>query len=258
VRRTPTQNLTAYDYFLRGDKYYNLLTKEAHEQARQMFEQAIALDPQYAEAYVMLGWSHWLGWIWQWGEGPQAMEQAFALAQKALSLNDSLAIAHTLLGYIYLWRDRQHEQAIAEGERAITLDPNCGICYATYGQILNYAGRSQEALGLIEKGMRLDPCCTEFLAFLLAEAYLFMERYEEAIAPAKRSLIISPDRLDAHLVLTTSYAKLGQEEKARAEAAEVLRINPNFSLEVLRQTFPLKDHALDERLHDGLRKAGLK
>ena len=58
VRRTPTHNLTAYDYFLRGDKYYDLLTKEAHDQARQMFEQAIALDPQYAEAYVMLGWSY--------------------------------------------------------------------------------------------------------------------------------------------------------------------------------------------------------
>ena len=196
VRRTPTHNLTAYDYFLRGDKYYDLLTKEAHAQARQMFEQAIALDPQYTEAYMMLGWSYYVGSILQWSEGPQAMEQAFALTQKALSLNDSLALAHTLLGSIYLWRDHQHEQAIAEGERALTLDPNCGGCYALYGQALSYVGRPQEAIGLIEKGMRLDPCCTEFFAFFLAEAYLLMERYEEAIAPAKRSLIISPDRLD--------------------------------------------------------------
>src|SRR4029453_11431282 len=60
VRRTPTHNLTAYDYFLRGDKYFNLLTKEAHEQARPMFEQAIALDPQFAEAYMMLGGSYWV------------------------------------------------------------------------------------------------------------------------------------------------------------------------------------------------------
>ena len=95
-------------------------------------------------------------------------------------------------------------------------------------------------------------------AYFLAEAYLFMERYEEAIAPAKRSLIISPDSQAAHLVLATSYSKLGQEEKARAEAAEVLRINPKFSLEVLRQMLPVKDRALLERLLDGLRKAGLK
>ena len=72
-------------------------------------------------------------------------------------------LAHTLLGSIYLWRDRQYEQAIAEGERALTLDPNCGGCYAWYGHILSYAGRPQEAIGLIEKGMRLDPCCTDVL-----------------------------------------------------------------------------------------------
>jgi adenylate cyclase len=223
-----------------------------------MFEQAIALDPQYAEAYVSLGWSYWVEARYQWSEGPQAMEQAFALTQKALSLNDSLAMVHTLLGSIYLWRDRQHEQAIAEGERVITLDPNCGICYANYGQTFTYAGRPQEAVSLIEKGMRLDPCCTEFLAFFLAEAYLSMERYEEAIAPAKRSLIISPDSLGTHLVLATSYSALGREEEARAEGAEILRINPKFSVEVHRQALPMKDHALRDRLLDSLRKAGLK
>jgi tetratricopeptide (TPR) repeat protein len=72
-----------------------------------------------------------------------------------------------MLGNLYLWRDHHYEQAIAEGERALALDPNCGRCYALYGQTLSYAGRPQEAVGLIEKGMRLDSCCTEFLAYYL-------------------------------------------------------------------------------------------
>jgi tetratricopeptide (TPR) repeat protein len=258
VRRTPTHNLTAYDYFLRGDKYYVLLTKEAHEQARQMFEQAIALDPQYAEAYMLLGGSYWLEWIWQWSEGPQAMERAFALVQKALGLNDSLGIAHSQLGFIYLWRDRQYERAIAEGEQGLALDPNCGTCSAMLGHILTYAGRAQEAVSLIEKGMRLDPCCTEFNAAFLAEAYVGLERYEEAIAAAKRALIISPDHLGAHLILAASYSALGQEEQARAAAVEVLRINPKFSLELFRQTNPLKDRTLLERFIAAQRNAGLK
>ena len=248
VKRTPTHNLTAYDYLLRGDEYYNRFTKEAHVQARQLFEQAIALDPQYAEAYVALGWSNWLGWLWQWGEGSQAIERAFALAQKAITLDSSLAMAHTLLGSIYLWRDHQHEQAIAEGERSITLDPNCAGCYAFYGQTLSYSGRPQEAIRLIEKGLRLDPCCTEVLAYLLAEAYFLMERYEDAIAPAKKALTISSDRLDAHIALAVSYSALGQKEQARAEAAEVLRINPNFSLEVAKQMIPHKDRAVESAL----------
>ena len=147
---------------------------------------------------------------------------------------------------------------MVEGERALTLDPNCGGCYAWYGHILNYAGRPQEAIGLIEKAMRLDPCCTDAFAYFLAEAYLFMEQYEQTIAPAKRALIPSSDNQSLHLVLATSYSKLGQEEQARAEAAEVLRINPKFSLEVLRQMAPMKDRALLERLFAALRKAGLK
>jgi adenylate cyclase len=258
VRRTPTHNLTAYDYFLRGDKYYVLLTKEAHEQTRPMFEQAIALDPQYTEAYLMLGWSYWVEWLYQWSEGPQALERAFTLAQQAITLDSSLAGVHTLLGGIYLWRDHQYERAIAEGEQGLVLDPNCGGCYVVLGHILSFAGRPQEAVSLIEKGMRLDPCCTEFNAAFLAEAYLYLEQYAEAIAPAKRHLTISPDGLGAHFILAASYSALGQEEQARAEAAEVLRINPKFSLEVVRQTFPLKDRTLLERIIAALHKAGLK
>jgi adenylate cyclase len=258
AKRTPTHDLTAYDYLLRGAEYHNRFTKEAHVQARRLFEQALALDPQYAAAYLALGWSYWLEWVWQWSDGPQAMERAFALAQQALSLNDSLAEAHTLLGSIYLWRDHQYEQAIAEGERALALDPNCGSCYALYGQALSYAGRPQEAIGLIEKGMRLDPCCTDAFAVFLAEAYLFMERYEETIAPAKQLLIHYPDNETGHLILATSYSALGWEEEARAEAAEVLRIHPNFSVEAFGQTRPMKDRALRERLLAALRKAGLK
>jgi adenylate cyclase len=115
-----------------------------------------------------------------------------------------------MLGNIYLWRDHHYEQAITEGERALALDPNCAGCYALYGSTLSYAGRPQEAIGLIEKGMRLDPCCTEFLAYYLAEAYFLMERYEEALAPARRALSISPGNLGAHLILAVSHSALAR------------------------------------------------
>jgi adenylate cyclase len=194
----------------------------------------------------------------QWGEGPQEINQAFSLMQKAITLDGSLAMAHTMLGNLYLWRDHHYEQAIAEGERALAIDPNCGRCYALYGQTLSYAGRPQEAVGLIEKGMRLDPCCTEFLAYYLAEAYFLMERYEKVPALAKRALSVSPGNLGAHIILAVSYIGLGREEDARAEVAEVLRINPHFALEGLRQMAPNKDRALLERHLAAMRQAGLK
>ena len=106
---------------------YQRFTKEAHAQARQMFEKAIELDPQYAAAYAGLGGLYWWQWAVQWTQDPQSLERAFTLAQKAITLNDSLPLAHTLLGHVYQWK-KQHEQAIVEAERAITLDPNlCSV-----------------------------------------------------------------------------------------------------------------------------------
>jgi adenylate cyclase len=93
VRKT-TDNLEAYDLFLRGLESGNRFTKEANAYARQMFEKAVVLDPQYARAYAGLGLTYFLEWFNQWSRDPQALERAFALAQQAVTLDDSLAIAH--------------------------------------------------------------------------------------------------------------------------------------------------------------------
>jgi Tfp pilus assembly protein PilF len=124
VWRRYTDNLEAYDYFLRGVEYLQRFTHEANVQARQLFGKAIELDPQFALAHALLGWTHLQEWTWQWSLDPQALEQTFTLAQKAISLDDSLPLAHVLLGYVYQWKNRQHDQAIAELKRAIALDPN--------------------------------------------------------------------------------------------------------------------------------------
>jgi TolB-like protein len=130
IMRKRTDNLEAYDLYLRGVEYHWRLTKEANTQARQLFEKAFALDPQYAEASEWLGWTYFLEWAWRWSTELQTLERAFELAQKALVLNDSLPGAHSLLSFVYAQK-RQYDQAIAEGERAIALDPNNTDSYAT-------------------------------------------------------------------------------------------------------------------------------
>jgi adenylate cyclase len=252
-----TDNLAAYDYFLRGLESFNRTTQETNAQARQMFERALELDPQYAEAYAFLGWTYFREWAMQWSQDAQALEQALALAQKAVALDDSLAQAHVTLGAVYLWK-KQYDQAIAEEERAIALDANFAEAYTWLGETLKRVGRPEEAIGLIEKAMRLNPHYPPFYIFQLGEAYRYTGRYEEAIAAYKKALTRNPDLLPAHLGLATIYSELGREEEARAEAAEVLRLNPKYSLEVLRQMTPFKDPAVLERYLTALRKAGLK
>ena len=255
--RKATDNVEAYDYLLRGFEYFLRLTKETNVQARQMFEKAIELDPQYAAAYLGVGWTYWLDWFWQWNQDAHTPERVFTLAQKALALDDSLPMAHRLLSLVYLFQ-KQHEQGIAEAERAIALDPNSAEGYIALASILNYMGRSEESIGLVEKAMRLNPRYPGFYSNEVGFAYLLTGRYEEAIAALKKALGRTPNFLPIHANLAVVYSELGREEEAHAEVAEILRIGLNFSLEHVRQGAPFKDPAVTERYLAALRKAGLK
>ncbi len=96
VWRRYTENVEAYDFFLRGMEYHNRLTLEANVQARQLFEKALTLDPQFAAAYASLGWTYLREWGWQQSQDPQTLDRAFALAQKAIALDDSLPLGKRL------------------------------------------------------------------------------------------------------------------------------------------------------------------
>jgi adenylate cyclase len=222
-----------------------------------MFEKAVALDPQYAGAYAVLSLTHLQAWVLQWSQDSQTLAQAFALAQRAVALNDSLPLAHTTLGLAYLMQ-KQHAQAIAEGERAITLGPNYADGYAWLGVIFNFAGRSEEAVEVVQQALRLNPHDPFYYLFTLGVAYRMMGRHAEAIAALQRVLSRNPDHLHAHVNLLVAYSESGQEAEAQAEAAEILRLNPQFSLEVWRQRLPFKDQAELECFLAALHKAGLR
>ena len=255
--RKYTDNMEAYDYYLRGVEYQNRYKKEANLQARQMFERAIDLDPEFAAAYAALGFTHFHEWTFGWSQDPQSLEHALELAQRTLDLDDSLPWGHHLLGKVYLWK-KQHEKAIAELKKAIALSPNDAEQLAGLGYILNFSGRPEEAIGLVKKAMRLNPMNLAYYLWELSHVYFLTGRYEEAIKTVKRVLDRNSDFMPAHLLLAASYSEIGREEEARAEVAEIERLSPQTSLEALRPRLPYKDQAVLERLFDSLRKAGLK
>jgi adenylate cyclase len=222
-----------------------------------MYERAIDLDPEFAAAYAFLGLTHFHEWAFGWSQDPQSLEQAFELAQRAIALDDSLPEAHAILGEVYLWKKR-HEQAIAELEKTIALNPNDADGIARLGNILNWTGRPEEAIGLVKKAMRLNPVYPVWYLWNLGHAYFLTGRCEEAIETLNRVLDRNPGFLPAHGILTVSYVELGRHEEARAQAAEIMKLSPQTSLEALRQRIPYKDQAVLERLFDGLRKAGVK
>ena len=187
----------------------------------------------------------------------QTLAQALAEAQQIVALNDSYSRGHLVLGSIYLWQ-KQYEPAIAETERSIALDPNLADGSAFLAEALSRVGRSEKALEAVAQALRLKSFIADWHLDSIGTAYDLAGRPEEAIAPLKEFLTRYPNILGAHLTLAAVYSELGKEAEARAEAAEVLRINPKFSLEVHKQRAPIKDPVVLERHIAALRKAGLK
>ena len=179
---------------MRGQEYHFRLTKEATAQARQLFEQAVALDSQYAEAYAWLGYTYWIEWGFRWSADPQTLERMFEMAQKAAALDDSLPMAHSLLSIVYAQK-QQYDQAIAEGERTVALDPNNADSYAVQAEVLIFAGRPEEALRRVEQAMRLNPRCPPWYLYYLGGAYRMTGRYAEAIATLKEVISRNPNFL---------------------------------------------------------------
>jgi len=254
--RPYTDNQEAYDYFLRGRATAMGFTKEKNAEARKLFERAIELDSSFAAAYALLAQAHWRDYRNQWTDDSQPLELAFETAKKAVALNDSLPLPHIFLAWVLVSR-RQYEEAIAEARRAILLDPNFAEGYARLGQILNFVGRPQEGIDLVENAMRLDPHYPSTYLVYLGQAYYEMGKYQEARSFCNRAVSRSPSLSIAQTMLATIYSDLGQMDEARARVAELRKISPRTTIEHMREVLPYKDQALLDRISEALRKAGL-
>jgi len=254
-----TKNLEAYLKYLQGMAALNTQTKEGYAQARRLYEEVIALDPQYASAYSSLGGFHAMDAVQGFSKTPgESFNQALELIKKAIAIDESDARSHSMLGWIYVFVGRQYDKAIAECEKGIDLAPNSAECHIWMSFVLTMAGRYEEAVRYGEQALRLNPYPPSWWIRQLGLSNFFAGQYEEAIAAHKKSLNVSPKDLLTHQHLTAAYSWAGRHEEARAQAAEILRMNPKFSVEERAKFIPLKNQADLDRYIDGLRKAGLK
>jgi len=252
-------SLEAYDDYLQGFAYaFSNPTKENNEKARQLFLKAIALDPKFPNAYTGMAHTYLVDGLEGWAPNPEAWDRAVQWAQHALALDPSFAGGYGILSGIYLFR-RQSDQSVAAAERALALEPNSALRYSQLANALSFSGKPLKAIAMTEKARRLDPRNQASYLIVEAGAYMMLGRYEEAVSALKGFLAgRSSGELDtiAHLSLAISYVEIDREADARAEAGEVLRINPRFTLGDPKQS-PFQP-ALAERYDADLRKAGLK
>jgi adenylate cyclase len=252
------QGLDCYLKLLEGSSYIWGLNIKDTIVARRIADEVMGMCPEVPLAYTFMGTVHQLEYWLGIGKSPQeSIEKGIELAEKALAMDDSLPAAHWLLSNFYTLK-REHEKAIAEGERAVALDPGGAFVHLAYGMSLNFGGRSEEAIPVLQKAIRLNPLGETGYFLHLGHAYRATGRFDEAVSAYKKSIRRSPDNIFAHLGLTATYSMMGREQEARAEAAEVLRLNPKFSVDSYAKRITFKDQSVTDKFIDGLRKAGLK
>jgi adenylate cyclase len=252
-----TDNFKAYIKYIHAYEVLYKFNKQDNILSRMLAKEAIALDPGFGLAYSVLGWTYLIETMFGWSKSPeQSLSQAMDLAKKALALNDSLDCAHGLLGYCYRLKG-EYEKAVAESNRALEVAPNAERAHQYLGMALIFAGRSEEAIPVYERAMRLSPFPTSVTLNYSGLAHLLTGRYEEAISMCKKAVDVSPSYIFPHIYLTVAYDAAGRDEEARAEAEEVLRLNPKFSVDFVK-TLKYKRKADTDLLVNGLRKAGLK
>ena len=252
------QGLDCYLKILEGYKHIEGHNVEDNRAARRCAEEAIAICPELPSAYVLLGLVYQGEYWTSSGKSQQdSIEKSIEAAQKAVTLDDSNARAHALLGDCYALK-REYDNAISEGGRAVALAPGDAEVHIPYGKNLVFAGRPEEAIPLFQKAIRLNPVGTTNLYLNFGHALRMTDKFEEAVSAYRKSLQRSPDNILAHIILTATYSMMGHEKEARAEAAEVIRINPKFSVDLFAKRQVYKDQSETDKLVNALRKAGLK
>jgi adenylate cyclase len=253
-----TKNLQAYLKALEASVQFARMDKQGSMKAKELAKEAIALDPNYAYPYSTLSTTYLLDLWFDFSESPkESMRLAVEAAQKALALDPSDPRTHMGWANLYVMQ-REHDKAIASAERAVALNPGGARSLYALAIAMFYSCRFNEAVTVYEQAMRLDPFPSSMYFRNLGGAYRCVGRYEEAERQLKKALELSPNDLFAHLSLAIIYIKLGREKEAQAEATEVLRIHPKFSLDYFAKVNPLKcQSVLDDQIAC-LRKAGLK
>lgn len=256
-KRQNVPALDAYDKFIYGrNRFYMYANRDENQTAREFYKDAIELDSNFASAYAMLAWTHVFDVMNGWSEEREkSFDKAISLAKQAVALNDEQPIAYFVTGLAYREK-KEYIKAMVDTEKAIEIDPNYANGYMLLSSLLYFSGRPEEGLYRIKEAMRLHPHHPYNYSLHLGQVYFVLKRYIDSIQTLKDAVASYPSSERLHVWLAAAYAYAGKLDDANWEVDQVLTINPDFSLERIKETYPFKDDADRDHFIAGLRFAG--
>ena len=222
-----TANLEAYLKLMKGVHHTLRFNKNDNEIGRQLFKEAIGLDPGYANGYVVLGWTYRHEAFWGWTKTPeQSREKALELAEKAISLDPLSGAPYALKASVY-GDIRQFDKAIENGKNALSLDPNNADINYIYGNILNEAGEFKKAIPMIHKAIRIDPIPPWYYQLRLGFSYFWTGQKMKARMRFERAVDRSPGNAIAYVGLGRALIAAGKPGEAVVEFDKALSLDPH-------------------------------
>ncbi|SCB55269.1 Adenylate and Guanylate cyclase catalytic domain-containing protein [Bradyrhizobium shewense] len=260
ARRKPTENLNAYDYYLRGLAKARRWTRASNREALQLFYKSIELDPSLAIAYGMAAWCYVLLKAHHWmTDHVQERTEAIRLARKAVHLGEGDPVALCMGGYTLAFIAHQYDDAAAFMDRGLAVSPNLAQTWSLSAWLRVWRGEPDLALDHVARAMRLSPLDPSMAGMhgAVAYAHFLASRYDMASSWAEKAMRDNPASLLAICVFAASNALAGRLEPARTGMAQALECSPDLRASNLKDLAPFR-HAEDlARFANGLRKAGL-
>ena len=254
-----TKNVEAHDLFLKGRELLLGLKKDRaiFDQWMACFRRALALDPNYSDAYAGLSMGYTLDHQNRWSDKPElSAGEAERFADAAIAKDDKNPFAHHTAAMAAL-NTKNYRRWADESERALSLNPNYAPAIVGRGILYIYTGEPAKAVPYIERAMRLDPTLPSQYLHFLGTAYFVARDYETAAKMFKDRIKANPNTDLSRAFLASTLGHLGRVEEARRVWQELKDINPRYSLQYHIERLPFQDRSDAERIAEGVRKAGL-
>jgi TolB-like protein/cytochrome c-type biogenesis protein CcmH/NrfG len=258
ARRKAPENLDAWDLVMRALSHYWRMTRDDNLAAQKLLEQAIAIDPDYAQALALLAVSRIFSTHMGWEDAQAAAQFAERAGLTAIRADSNDPWAHFALAAAQSYLGRM-EDSLATYETTLRLNPNFSLARGCYGLVLAWVGRSREGAEAARRALRLSPRDPFSAIYYGAAAYAaYVERdYAEAIRLCREGIRMRNDFVGAYRVITAAAGMAGETELASTMLQELRRVQPNISLAWCARQLPLRVAEDRERFLEGLRRAGL-
>jgi len=224
ITKRHTDNIEAYNLYLKGTYCWQMLTEEGYRKATYYFEQALLKDPEYALVYVGLAAVYNVSTTFGNVPPDKAYPKANEYAKKALEIDNTLAEAYSILGNIYTFYYWNWKEAERNFKHALQINPNSSLIHIYYSFLLTCTGRHKEALSEAKQAQELDPLSV-YINTETALAFAYNGQYDKAIEEYQMTLTINPNYFYAHLMLGNTYYSKGMIKEAINELEKAVDLS---------------------------------